>query len=140
MVEAQEIELNDGTVINGKIISFANGVYTIESEALGQLKIKESKIKTIHLKSSAKNKKDETESQSANSQVKSMQNLMVTDSSIMEMILSLQNDPKFQKILKNPEIMNAVNSGDTKTLMSNPEFMELLNNSTVKEITKNTTQ
>lgn len=59
-----------------------------------------------------------------------------TQSFIMNMVLSLQNDPDFQEILKDPAIINAVNSGDTNTLISNPKFMKLLTNPKFQKIKK----
>jgi hypothetical protein len=61
---------------------------------------------------------------------------MLRDQDIMTMIQSLQNDPEFQKILRDPEVMRAVNAGDIPALTANPEFMKLLQNSTVQEIQK----
>ena len=58
------------------------------------------------------------------------------DEQIMNIIFSLQNDPDFQKILNDPALLNAVNSGDLATLMSNPAFMNLLKNKKVQEIKK----
>ena len=59
---------------------------------------------------------------------------MINDKEIMNAILSLLNDPDFQKILQDPVIMNAVNSGDIDTLISNPKFMKLLGNPKIQEI------
>ncbi len=58
----------------------------------------------------------------------------MSDGEIMSLIQSLQNDPEFQRIPENPEVMKAVNSGDIAALMANARFMILLNNSTLCEI------
>jgi hypothetical protein len=60
---------------------------------------------------------------------------MMNDKEVMDKIRSLENDPEFQKILEDPEVMRAVNSGDVATLMANPQFMKLMNNRTVQDIT-----
>jgi hypothetical protein len=66
--------------------------------------------------------------------VKSLQDKMMNDGEIMDMIKSLQNDRDFQKILEDPEVMKAVNSGDIAALTANPGFMKLLDNKTVQDI------
>src|SRR5208337_524948 len=55
---------------------------------------------------------------------------------IMELILSLQNDPDMQTILSDPSVMQAVQAGDTGALMNNPVFLKLINNPRVREIVK----
>ena len=69
-------------------------------------------------------------------QVESLQERMMNDPQIMEMILSLKDDPEFQKALQDPSVMNAIQSGDISALQSNPQFMKLLNNATVQKIEK----
>lgn len=139
--EAKEIELNDGTVITGEIVSLNNGVYTIKSESLGTVKLTDSKVRTIRMKSSTRASGEQNASQQdrspsdVTSQTRSLQDKMMNDKEVMDKIHSLQNDPEFQKILEDPEIVRAVNSGDIAALMTNPNFMKLLNNRTVQDIT-----
>ncbi|HEX2769685.1 MAG TPA: DUF4124 domain-containing protein [Geobacteraceae bacterium] len=61
---------------------------------------------------------------------------MMNDEEIMELILSLQNDPDMQAILSDPSVMQAVQAGDTGALMKNPVFLKLINNPRVREIVK----
>jgi hypothetical protein len=122
----REIELRDGSIITGNVVSLSNGIYTIKSESLGTIKIEESKVNVIRQKSS---------SQGAG-EAKSLQNKMMNDQEIMGMVQSLQNDPEFKKIMEDPEIIKAVSEGNVAALMANPKFMKLLNNSTVQEIQK----
>jgi hypothetical protein len=123
----REIELRDGSIITGDVISLSNGIYTIKSESLGTVKIEESKVNVIRQKSS---------SQGAGDEARSLQNKMMNDQEVMSLIQSLQNDPEFKKILEDPDVLKAVNAGDIPALMANPKFIKLLNNSTVQEIQK----
>ena len=59
---------------------------------------------------------------------------MLADSEIMDMIRALQDDPDLQKILQDPGIMKAVQSGDIDFLMKSPDFMKLLNKESVQDI------
>ncbi len=79
---------------------------------------------------------DAPEGGDTSTQVKSLEQKMMSDQEVMNRIQSLQNDPEFQKILQDPEIMKAVNSNDVAALMANPQFMKLLQHPTVQEIEK----
>ncbi len=65
---------------------------------------------------------------------------MLGNSEIMDALRALQNDPDLQKILQDPEIMKAVQTGDIAALMRNPEFMKLLNKQSVQDINKKLTR
>lgn len=138
--EVREIELKDGSVIYGEIVSFKGGIYTLKSSTLGTVKIEESKIRVIRFKPSvkAKGKQRNSAQTSSKAKVQALQQLMMGDKEIVSMILSLLNDPEVQKILEDPSIIKAVNSGDIEALISNPKFMKLLDNPAVKDISKKT--
>ena len=127
--ETREIELTDGSVITGEVVSLSGGIYTVRSAMLGTLRIEASKIRVIRLQGSAA-------PGDAGGQVKSLEDKMLGDSNIMEAIHTLQNDPDLQKIIQDPEIMKAVQTGDFAALMRNPEFMKLLNKQAVQDINK----
>ena len=127
--ETREIELTDGSVVTGEIVSLSGGIYTIRSTTLGTLRIEASKIRAIRLKGSAAPGNDRV-------QAKSLEDKMLGDSEIMDSIRALQNDPDFQKILQDPEIIKAVQTGDVAALMKNPDFMKLLNKQAVQDMNK----
>lgn len=132
-VEVREIELIDGSIITGEVLSLAGGICTIKSDGLGMIKLDESKIRAIRAKSAGHGERKDVVSESGG-EIRSLQEKMMSDKEIMSMIQSLQNDPEFQKILEDPEVMKAVNSGDVAALMSNAQFMKLLNKPTLREI------
>ena len=136
--EPAEIELIDGSTVYGEIVSLKNGVYTIDSDSMGSLKISKSKIRVIRFRSQGVNKSVRENSQKTdkNSDIQDIQKSILADEGIFNIILSLQDDPKIQEILKDPETMRAVQSGDLQSLMSNPKFMELLNHPKIKAINK----
>jgi len=131
--EAREIELIDGSIITGEVLSLVGGICTIKSDSLGMIKLDESKIRAIRAKSAGHGARKDVVSASGG-EVRSLQEKMMSDKEIMSLIQSLQNDPEFQRILEDPEVMKAVNSGDIAALMANARFMKLLNNSTLREI------
>ena len=124
--EMREIELTDGSVISGQIVSLSKGVYTVRSASLGTIQIRESKIRVIRTKGPGR--------EDAGDQVNSIQQKMVGDADIMSMVKSLQSDPDFQEVLKDPEVIKAVQAGDIAALMANPKVMQLLNKQAVQRI------
>ena len=131
--ETREIELTDGSVITGEVVSLSGGIYTVRSATLGTLRIAASKIRVIRLQGY-------TAPGNSGGQVKSLEDKMLGDSEIMDTIHALQNDPDLQKVLQDPEIMKAVQAGDIDALMRNPEFMKLLNKQPVQDINKKLTR
>ena len=127
--EIKEIELTDGSIITGEVLSLSSGVYTIRTVSLGVLKIDDAKVRAIRPQGTPSSQQS-----GQTGDVKSLQDKMMSDREVMGMIQSLKDDPQFTKILEDPEIMNAVQSGDTAALMANPKFLQLLNNPTVHDI------
>jgi hypothetical protein len=77
---------------------------------------------------------EQSSNDSFNKDMQALQNTMMNDKEIMNLILTLQNNPDLKKILEDPDILNAVNSGDISALTANPRFMELMNNQIIKQI------
>jgi len=125
--EIKEIELTDGSIITGEVLSLSSGVYTIRTGSMGTLKIDEAKVRAIRPRGSSS-------SSPQSGEIKALQDKMLTDREVMGKIESLKDDPQFMKMLEDPEIMNAVNNGDIASLMANPKFLELLHNPTVQDI------
>lgn len=127
-VEIMTFELIDGSIITGKIISFSDGTFILESETLGAIRVDESKIRAIRSgKKTGEIPEDE---------VMALQEQMMVNEEIIAMVLSLQNDPEVRAILQDPEMMSAISSGDINALLSNQNFLKLLENSTIQDIGK----
>ena len=131
-----EVELIDGSVLSGEIISFKEGVYTVHSPSLGTIEINESKIRVIRVKPSetATGKTIHPTNTSIDKELKALQQSITSDQQIMQMIISLQNDPDIQALLQDKVIMEAVSSGDINTLMSNPKFIKILENQDIQNV------
>lgn len=128
--EIKEIELNDGSVLTGEVMSMVNGTYTVRTESMGTVTVKDSAVRAIRPRGAASS----APSPGHAGQVDSLQKQMMADQDIMSMIQSLKDDPSFQKAMEDPEIMQAVAAGDVATLMANPKFLKLMENSTVRNI------
>jgi len=133
--ELKVIELKDGSVITGEVISLSAGIYTVRSDSLGMIKLEESKIRAIRSKAPGKSSASGGPAARGND-TQALQQKMMSDQEVMDMIQSLRDDPEFKKVMKDPGVMKAVKDGDISALLTNPQFMKLLNNPTVKEIEK----
>jgi hypothetical protein len=132
--EIKDVELKDGSVITGEVISLSNGIYTIKSDLLGIIKLEDSKVRAIREKSFPTSAIASTANSNTAGDAQALQQKMTNDKEIMNLVQSLQNDPEFKKLLEDPKIMNAVNAGDVAALTADPRFMKLLSNPTVQEI------
>ncbi|MDM8561490.1 hypothetical protein [Candidatus Parabeggiatoa sp. HSG14] len=139
--EVRQIELNDGSVIFGEIVSFNEGVYTVNSGSFGTLEIEDTKIRAIISNEVTSNETiteqlPDFSNSVLGTELQSLQSKIMNDKNIMGTIMSLQNDPDFQAILQDTDTIGAVMSGDFKTLLNNPKFKKLLDHQAVKDIAK----
>ncbi len=135
------IELNDGSVVSGEIISFSNSIVTIKTESLGMLNINSAMIRSITSKAPQPSYTDSGHGDNSsqyngkfNTQVGNLEKQMRNDPALMELIMSLQDNPEFKQAMQDPEIQEAIRTGDTGKLASNPIIDRLLNNPGVLEI------
>jgi len=133
--EVQRIELRDGSVMNAEVISMHNGVYTLKSPSLGELRVNATQVQSIsslHMPAS--------QAGSANINLNQVQSKLKANPDTKNLITGLQNDPDMQAILSDPEIMKAIQNGDYAALANNPKFQKLMNNPKIKQITGSVTQ
>ncbi|MCD6586864.1 MAG: hypothetical protein J7K96_14005 [Desulfobacteraceae bacterium] len=135
--DATTIILNDGSVLNGEILSINSGSYSIQTESMGLININKSKISTINF---GKPSDSERTSGNANSVIiekaSDLSKTIMDDEEIMKIIMGLQNNSDFKAVLNDPDIMNSINTGNIEALLSNPKFLKIMNNSDVKIINR----
>lgn len=143
--QMSKIELNDGSVIEGEVISFDKGIYTVNTPSLGEVKIEVSKIRRIGIENTTPLAAINTPPEAANastlpssdaikSEMNRISSKITNNPDIMQTMASLLLDPQFQEILKDPEIADAVKSQNIKALMENEKFLSILNNQKLREI------
>ncbi len=120
----QRIELQDGTVLQGEILSFDGATYAIRTESLGTVKIERSRVRSIQMGGAP----------GAQPSIQDLRNRIQSNPEALQMIMELQNDPDVQAVLSDPEIMGAAEAGDLEKLLSNPKMIKLLQNPIIQEI------
>jgi hypothetical protein len=137
--ESSVIELSDGSIISGEVVSFDGSTWTIKSASMGTLKIEAAKVVSIRSQTTGSQAPvggASTGNQVNTADIQAMQQEIMANEQIMAMIMNLQDDPEIQAIFQDPEIMNAINAGDMNALLANPKFIKLMQNPKIREITK----
>ena len=138
--ELRVLELRDGSVITGEILSLKNGVYTLESDSLGTINIEASTIRAIRAHPSPQGAPPQAnpQPQATDPPIGNLLQTMMGNPEIMELMSSLLQQADMQAVLSDPAILEAVRTNNFNALLANPKFMQLLNNPTVQDIGKKT--
>lgn len=131
-------ELMDGSVIQGEILSFTQGVYRINSDALGTISLPEEKIRAIkpaqNSDSKAGNSNQPKEPTDGAQKIDRMQGRMLSDPETVRLIEELQNNPSVQSILQDEELMQAISQGNLNRVSEDPKIKALMKDKTVGKI------
>jgi len=131
-------ELMDGSVIQGEILSYSEGVYQINSEVLGVISLPEEKIRAIkparNSSSQAINGNEPNETTPGAQKIDQMQGRMLNDPETVRLIEELQNNPSVQKILQDEELMKAIEQGNLNRVGEDPKIKALMNDKTIEKI------
>lgn len=136
---APVIELKDGSRIQGEIQSLQNGQYTIVSSSLGTLHVAQSAVAHIAYDGAAASLDRAAGSTNqlsmlAQQQAQQVQTQLAQDPDAMSSVMALQEDPQIQALLNDPQIMQAIASGDYDSLLNNPKIQALDNNAQLKKV------
>ena len=125
---ASRIELVDGTVINGDLLSMSNGRYVVQSTTLGRIELPQSSIRAIEPvigKSGAGG---------GNVDFHAIQQQITASPELMQLVTALMSDPQIQAAMKDPEFMRLILSGDVAALKDDPRMLKLMGNPSIQAI------
>jgi hypothetical protein len=138
--EASRIELSDGSVINGEITSYIDGVYTINSKTFGEIKLESAKVSKIESVNPPATSVPVNPAAGASSitspGIEDYRQKVMNNPQNAAVITGLAADPQIQELVKDPQISNAAKAGDIQALMKNEKFMSIVNNSKLQEAVK----
>ena len=138
--QVSRIELTDGSIINGEIVSFSNGFYVINTTTFGQIKVEAAKISKIEsAKSLSSNSPINSTGQPINlgqSQIDAYKEKLMSDPENLAIVTRLATDPQIQEMAKDPQILDAAKSGDIQALLKNEKFMNMVNSAEMQEAVK----
>jgi len=134
-------ELTDGSVIQGELLSYSEGVYQINSDVLGAISLPEEKIRAIkpahNSGSQAKNSNEPNEPPPGAQKIDQMQGRMLNDPETVRLIEDLQKNPMVLKILQDEELMKAIAQGNLNRVGEDPKIKALMNNKSIEKIIEN---
>lgn len=138
--QLSKIELTDGSVINGEIVSLVNGSYTINTAAFGEIKIGSAKVAKIEsvnytLPPASVSPAVATNNLSA-SEVSTFGQTLMKNPENAAIFKGLSSNPGLQEMAEDSQIQAAAKSGDIQALMKNPKFMNIVNSPEVQEAVK----
>lgn len=135
-----KIELADGSVINGEVVSYVNGVYTINTATFGEMKIggeKVHKIESANYSSASVPISPVIQTNDpVAAQVSTYGQTLMKNPENAALIAGLSQNSGLQAIANDPELQNAAKKGDIQALLNNPKFMGIVNSPEVQEAVK----
>ncbi len=142
---AKKFQLKDGSVIQAEIQSYANGVYKLKSDALGSFELTDDKINQIQFGASRRSSRSNSADGSfenltleslgmSQNDLKQMEEKLLSDPKSVKILQDLQTDPAMQKILKDKDLMDAVNKGDLGRVSQDPKIKSLMNSKKLEEL------
>ncbi|HYN76407.1 MAG TPA: hypothetical protein VES73_01275 [Lamprocystis sp. (in: g-proteobacteria)] len=133
------IELRDGSVVSGELVSVTNGMYRIRSRNLGEIQVREADVMAVRPGSTAAEPvaaptSPRTEIAGPGANLAGIQQQLLGNPQTMAAITQLQNDPAITSALSDPEFARLILSGDVEKLRSDPRFQRLLENPAIQAI------
>ncbi len=140
--ETANIHLLDGSTIRGEVVSLKGGSYKIQTPALGELNIPQSKVRSIEYGASASTNSSRANSVqpsptpgASSAQLAAIASQLQNSPTLLSDVQALSNDPAIMAIVQDPEIQQLIASGDYLGLMQNPKMQQLMNNSKIRDLT-----
>lgn len=140
--EKQIITLKDGSQIKGELIGVGNGEYSIQTQAMGAIKIKVSQVSsianepTILLQPAPGGTSSSGSGDGFNQQIQATQSKLMNDPHLMNDIQGLMQDPDLMKLLTDPVLVKKVMAHDVAAIEKDPKAQELMRHPKMLELMK----
>ncbi len=130
------IQLKDGSSLRGEVLSMDNGVYRVQTRSLGVITIPAANVQgMLSSDAGAATMVQPVPAAPVDpSAVADITTRMMQDEGLLTSIMALQSDPAMQEILKDPEVMKAVQNFDLEALRNHPKIQALMRNPRVQAI------
>ncbi|MBF0285935.1 MAG: hypothetical protein HQL51_15910 [Magnetococcales bacterium] len=134
----QEIRLDDGSVLQGEVVSLQNGQYQIKTGTLGVVNLPQSRVRSIAAPGAAGSAKEAKANPALDQVMGQVSQQIQSDPELLKRIVRLADDPEIQKLLKDPELMRQIQEKDLQALENNPKMNQLMNHPGIKGVVKST--
>jgi len=137
--QLRAIELVDGSLIVGEIISADHGTYAVKTKTFGTVTLKDFDIRAITSGDAAERHELSSEPMFSKQDAQTLETLqqrILANPDIANSLNALKDDPEMQQVLRDPKIMEAIQKGDLEYLKANPRIVDLMRNPTVQYLYK----
>lgn len=138
LADTQVITLKDGSQIKGELVSVGGGVYTVQTAALGNVKVDASQVVNIAngaVAPAANPYASQPPSDNGlNQRIQTVQSKLMSDPNMMAQVQQMTQDPELMQLLSDPSLTQAVLSHDVNAIQNNPKAQELMNNPKMKAL------
>jgi hypothetical protein len=138
--QLRAIDLVDGSVVVGEILSVDSGKFRVRTERLGVLTLDDADIAAIRAPDAPPATAGPTPpaapaapSGPAGSAA-AIQQQILGNPEALRSIEALKDDPELQQILKDPALMKSIAEGNVEAVQSDPRIQRLLANPTIQGI------
>ena len=134
------ITLKDGSVLNGKVIEFSNGIYTFETSNLGDINIAEADVLSISspeaygLSTQQTTINKESQKAQLKNQVQQMQGTILADQDIKSEIEKIAEDEEIKAMLSDPNLLKDVMSFDQEKIQQSDAVQKLMKNPKIQQL------
>ncbi len=151
--QSSQIVLSDNTVIYGTVIGMNDGVYTINTDSMGEIRVDASRIVSISSQGSqtqrgAQNRIDiiDESNRGRRSNSSSMRNnamqeqatmrvqSMSLEDDFLDSLINLSENSAMVDVLNDPEIMDAITNLDYDFLMNSDKMRSLMESSDIQDL------
>jgi hypothetical protein len=130
------IELRDGSVLMGELVSAGNGHYRIRTPVLGEIELPESDV--LAIRSAPASAPDPVAPSLGATDLQGLmsaiQRQIVGDPNLVGAITALQSDPELQAALADPAFTQLILSGNVVALSGDPRFLRLMANPAIQSL------
>lgn len=138
--KAKLIHLRDGSSLTGNVISLDRGVYTVKTENLGTMRVRQEDIVSISNPGFAPKEAQTAEplvpgqmaphltKSNLGYQVQTLQSSIMSDPELVKDIQVLMSDPEIVQIIQDEAFMQKIMTLDMDTIESDPRYRDLMYN------------
>ncbi len=148
LVFAQEkiIELKDGVVLQGKVLSKDSEFYKISTRTLGAVLVKDSDIVSIKAAPPQSQTGDKKAQDAGPGKIdlqpdaQLYQENIINNPELLESMKTLSQDEELTELLADPEVKAAIMNHDVEFLRNNEKFQKFMNNELLHKVIEEMTQ
>lgn len=133
----KHITLKDGSVIKGELISYENGLYTVQTENLGRLQLPEANVMSVSSEAAvaapaSAQGEQAVAAPSFSNKVSSMQTQIMNDPQAMQAVQAMAEDPEIAAMISDPnfvkQLQAAVSGNNVDSVAEDPRIQQLMAN------------